>query len=88
MPPRLRRALVRGKRASFWHHIDDCLILLHPDLTRLHAARMANDATGYEMEEMRPRFQSLADRHTNGTAPRAVSIPTKGCTPTTNCCSA
>lgn len=31
MPQRLRRALVRGKRASFWHQIDDCLVLLHPD---------------------------------------------------------
>lgn len=40
---------------------------------RLHALRMENDATGYAMEEMRPRFQKLAARHENGTAPRAVS---------------
>lgn len=40
---------------------------------RLHALRMANDAKGYEMEELRPRFQALTQRHENGTAPRAVS---------------
>lgn len=39
---------------------------------RLHALRMENDARGYEMEEQRPRFQKLAARHENGTAPRAV----------------
>lgn len=40
---------------------------------RLHALRMENDARGYEMDEMRPRFEKLAARHENGTAPRAVS---------------
>lgn len=40
---------------------------------RLHNLRMANDAKGFEMEEMRPRFEQLAARHENGTAPRAVS---------------
>lgn len=40
---------------------------------RLHALRMENDQRGYEMDEMRPRFQRLADRHTNGLAPVAVS---------------
>jgi protein-L-isoaspartate O-methyltransferase len=44
-----------------------------PDLTRLHAARMVNTETGYRMEEMRPRFQALATRHEDGTAPRAVA---------------
>lgn len=44
-----------------------------PDLSRLHALRMRNDATGFAMDEMRPRFDSLRDRHVNGTAPRAVS---------------
>lgn len=34
---------------------------------------MRNDATGYEMEEQRPRFEALANRHENGPAPRAVS---------------
>lgn len=34
---------------------------------------MENDAAGYAMDEMRPRFERLADRHTNGTAPMAVS---------------
>lgn len=40
---------------------------------RLHALRLESDAAGYRMEEMRPRFQALAARHENGTAPRAVS---------------
>lgn len=40
---------------------------------RLHALRMENDAAGYAMEEMRPRFERMANRHENGTAPRAVS---------------
>lgn len=41
---------------------------------RLHALRMENDAAGYAMEEMRPRFQRIAGRHENGTAPRAVAV--------------
>jgi len=40
---------------------------------RLHVLRMENDAVGFQMEEMRPRFERLANRHENGTAPRAVS---------------
>lgn len=40
---------------------------------RLQALRMENDAAGFEMEEMAPRFATLANRHENGTAPRAVS---------------
>lgn len=40
---------------------------------RLHALRMENDAAGYTMEEMRPRFERIAARHENGTAPRAVA---------------
>lgn len=40
---------------------------------RLHALRMANDAAGYAMADLRPRFERLAARHENGTAPRAVS---------------
>lgn len=39
---------------------------------RLHALRMENDATGFTMDEMRPRFAALANRHENGTAPHAV----------------
>jgi predicted RNA methylase len=39
---------------------------------RLHSLRMANDAAGYEMAEHRPRFDRLAGRHENGTAPRAI----------------
>lgn len=34
---------------------------------------MENDAKGFTMDEMRPRFEALANRHENGTAPRAVS---------------
>ncbi len=40
---------------------------------RLHTLRMENDAAGYAMDEMRPRFERMAQRHENGTAPRAVS---------------
>lgn len=43
------------------------------DFNRLHSLRRENDAAGYAMEEMRPRFQALARRHEEGTAPRAVS---------------
>lgn len=40
---------------------------------RLHSLRMENDQAGYAMKEMRPRFDRMAARHENGTAPRAVS---------------
>lgn len=40
---------------------------------RLHALRMDNDAARYAQVEMRPRFDRLAARHENGTAPRAVA---------------
>jgi predicted RNA methylase len=40
---------------------------------RLHSLRMENDAVKFQMEDMRPRFQTMANRHENGTAPRAVS---------------
>jgi 16S rRNA A1518/A1519 N6-dimethyltransferase RsmA/KsgA/DIM1 with predicted DNA glycosylase/AP lyase activity len=40
---------------------------------RLHNLRMENDAAGYAMQEMAPRFAALANRHQNGTAPVAVS---------------
>lgn len=35
---------------------------------------MENDAAGFAMREMAPRFDSLAHRHENGTAPRAVVV--------------
>jgi predicted RNA methylase len=41
---------------------------------RLHSLRMENDAAGFAMQEMRPRFDRMAGRHENGTAPRAVSV--------------
>lgn len=41
---------------------------------RLHNLRMENDAAGFAMAEMRPRFDALAARHDNGTAPRAVVV--------------
>lgn len=41
---------------------------------RLHTLRMENNAAGYAMQEMRPRFDRLAQRHENGTAPRAVVV--------------
>ena len=40
---------------------------------RLHALRLANDEKRATMDAMAPRFERLRDRHTNGTAPRAVS---------------
>lgn len=40
---------------------------------RLQALRMENDEAGFAMAELRPRFERLASRHENGTAPRAVS---------------
>ncbi len=40
---------------------------------RLHSLRMENDAHKFAMDEMRPRFDRIASRHENGTAPRAVS---------------
>lgn len=40
---------------------------------RLHSIRLANEEAQFAMEEMRPRFDRLAGRHENGTAPRAVS---------------
>lgn len=40
---------------------------------RLQNLRMDNDQAGYDMDEMRPRFERLAQRHENNTAPRAVT---------------
>lgn len=40
---------------------------------RLQSLRMENDAAGYTMDAMRPRFERMANRHENDTAPRAVS---------------
>lgn len=40
---------------------------------RLHTLRMENDAAGFAMDELRPRFDRMANRHENGTAPRAVA---------------
>lgn len=41
---------------------------------RLHKLRMENDAARYLMDEQRGRFESLKNRHENGTAPRAISV--------------
>lgn len=40
---------------------------------RLHALRLQNDEKRATMDAVSPRFERLRDRHTNGTAPRAVS---------------
>ena len=46
---------------------------MNPDtFNRLHHLRMENTAAGYAMQEQRPRFDRIAGRHDNGTAPRAV----------------
>lgn len=41
---------------------------------RLHELRMENDAAGFAMDEARPRFERMAARRENGTAPRSVSV--------------
>lgn len=43
-----------------------------PNTHRLHALRMLNDQAGYEMQDQAERFATIAGRHVNGTAPRAV----------------
>ena len=43
-------------------------------LHRLQSLRMENDAAKFAQEEMRPRFDALATRHENGTAPRAITV--------------
>jgi len=45
------------------------------DFNRLHSLRMENDAAGYAMADLRPRFDRIAGRHENGTAPKAVAVP-------------
>jgi predicted RNA methylase len=40
---------------------------------RLQALRFANDAARFAMEEQKPRFDRMAGRHENGTAPKAIS---------------
>jgi predicted RNA methylase len=40
---------------------------------RLHELRMANDEARYAQGDLKPRFDRMAGRHENGTAPRAVS---------------
>lgn len=42
---------------------------------RLHALRMENDAARFAQEEIKPRFDRMAGRFENGTAPRAVVAP-------------
>lgn len=41
---------------------------------RLHSLRMENDQAGFDMAELKPRFDRIANRHENGTAPRAVVV--------------
>lgn len=41
---------------------------------RLHNLRMQNDAVKFEMDEQRPRFDRLADRHENGAQPRGIAV--------------
>lgn len=41
---------------------------------RLHDLRMANDEAGFRIAEAKPRFDRMANRHENGTAPRAVVV--------------
>lgn len=40
---------------------------------RLHSLRLENDDRGFEMDEMRPRFETMANRKENGSAPRVVA---------------
>jgi predicted RNA methylase len=46
-----------------------------PNTHRLHTLRMENDAAGFAMAEMSPRFEALRTRHEDGTAPQAISAP-------------
>ena len=39
---------------------------------RLHSLRMENTAAKYHLDDLRPRFERITQRHQNGTAPRAV----------------
>ncbi len=43
-----------------------------PDLSRLLALRAQTQASGQDLAGYRERFQRIAQRHENGTAPRAV----------------
>lgn len=43
-----------------------------PDLSRLHALRDLHSATRHDLASHRDRFDRLANRHSNGSAPRAV----------------
>lgn len=44
-----------------------------PNLSRLHALRAENGMAAQEMASIADRFQTLKQRHENGTAPRAIS---------------
>ena len=44
-----------------------------PDLSRLHALQIDTVLAGATLDAHRDRFETLRDRHDNGTAPRAVS---------------
>lgn len=41
---------------------------------RLQSLRRENDAHKFMMDDMRPRFDRMAGRHENGTAPRAIAV--------------
>lgn len=48
---KIRKALVRGSRARFWLHRDDCLVLPHPDgesFTEVPVAHLANNDALWE----------------------------------------
>lgn len=44
-----------------------------PDLSRLEALRIDTILAGAQLDALRPRFDRMAQRHENGTAPRAVT---------------
>ena len=46
--------------------------MMHP-IDRLKELRSINGASGRRLAKVRPRFERLADRHTNGAAPVAVA---------------
>lgn len=58
--PKLRHALVRGRRARWWQVHDDCLVLRHPrghDWTEVPIAHLADE------QEFGAHLSRLMDKH-------------------------
>lgn len=56
---RLRRALLRGRRADHWYYVDDCLVLRHPngrETTEVPVPHLAQD------DRMAEHYARLGDK--------------------------